>query len=188
MPTDKRVSKLRIRALIGAIILVVVVLLGMRVAHAGELVPSIGLSKGVDGGSDIKTFAGVALRSGFLPLTKTEIAVFYRSESRFNDQLKVRMIPVTASLYLAPVSVIYAGGGVGWYHTKFDYRDDVPVSDETKEQFGVHLGGGFQVPLGPAALDLGGRYVMLRDERSRLVPEKFKADFWTASLGLAIKL
>jgi hypothetical protein len=48
------------------------------------------------------------------------------------------------------------------------------------------LGGGFQVPLAPTvALDLGGRYVMLRDQQSHLVPETFDPDFWMLSLGLA---
>ena len=58
----------------------------------------------------------------------------------------------------------------------------------TKQNFGVHVGGGFQIPLAPsAAVDLGGRYVMLRDQESHLIPEKFNPDFWVTQLGLAIK-
>jgi opacity protein-like surface antigen len=99
------------------------------------------------------------------------------------------MWPVTASLYLRPVPALYAGAGVGWYHTTFDYASGVPLADETHQDFGVHVGGGFQVPLGAgAAVDLNGRYVMLRDQDSHLVPEKFNPDFWTTSIGLAFKL
>lgn len=38
-----------------------------------------------------------------------------------------------------------------------------------------------------AALDLTGRYVFMKDQESRLVPETFNPDFWTMSLGLALK-
>ena len=37
-----------------------------------------------------------------------------------------------------------------------------------------------------ASLDLGGRYVMMRNQQDRLVPQTFDPDFWTTSLGLAI--
>jgi hypothetical protein len=60
--------------------------------------------------------------------------------------------------------------------------------DQTRQEFGVHVGGGVRVPVGPrASLDLGGRYVMLRDQEDPLVPERFDPDFWTADLGLAIR-
>ena len=115
----------------------------------------------------------------------------YRSESRFDERLHVRMWPVTASLYLAPLPMLYAGAGVGWYQVTYDYdQSKIPfaVSDETKQEFGVHLGGGMTLPVTPSVgIDLNGRYVMMRDQRSRLVPEKFSPDFWTSSLGLALK-
>ena len=106
------------------------------------------------------------------------------------DQLDIRMWPVTASLWLAPVSGLYAGGGVGFYHVTYDYDQDavaIDIKDETDQEFGIHVGGGFNVPLGPTtALDLNGRYVIMQDQESRLVPEKFDPDFWNVSLGLAI--
>lgn len=155
---------------------------------AAEIVPSIGLTKPVDGGNDTKLSVGLALREHLAPILKGELAVAYRSESRFDDQLAVRSWPVTASLYLAPVPALYGGAGVGWYQTTFDYANDSPLlRDETKQLFGVHVGGGMQVPLAAAALDLNGRYVMLRDQESRLVPEEFDPDFWNLSLGLAFK-
>ncbi len=157
-------------------------------ASASELIPSLGVTKPVSGGGDAQLYTGIALRDAIGPLLMGEIGVSYRSESRFNDQLKVRSWPVTASLYVTPVPVVYAGAGVGWYQTTFDYPASMPtLQDETKQQFGVHVGGGLQVPVGFTALDLNGRYVMMRDQQSRLVPEKFNPDFWTTSLGLAFK-
>jgi opacity protein-like surface antigen len=78
--------------------------------------------------------------------------------------------------------------GVGWYQTSFDYADRTGLPNSTSTNFGIHVGGGLEVPIAPAVgLDLNGRYVMLRDQESHLIPEKFNPDFWTTSVGLAIK-
>jgi len=157
-------------------------------AHAGEIIPSIGLSRTLDGDNDARVFGGVAFRGHLAPILLSEIGVAYRSESYFDDQLQVRMWPVTASLYLSPVPALYAGAGVGWYNTTFDYDSALPIRDETSQEFGVHVGGGLQVPLAPsAAVDLNGRYVFMRDQESPLVPESFDPDFWSTTLGLAFK-
>jgi len=101
------------------------------------------------------------------------------------------MWPVTASMWVTPVPAFYAGGGVGWYNITFDYADAVspPLRDHTEQQFGVHLGGGVRVPVAPsAAVDLNGRYVMLRNQdEDRLIPERFNPNFWQMSAGLALK-
>jgi len=159
-----------------------------RSIAAGEIIPALGVTKPVDGDGDAKLSGNLALRGHLLPMLMTEVGVGYRSEERFNDQLKIRQWPITASVYLSPPSsILYAGAGAGWYHTTYDYEDAL-LEDETKQQFGVHLGGGLQVPLGShAGVDLNGRYVMMRDQQAKLVPEKFDPDFWTTTLGLAIK-
>jgi hypothetical protein len=181
-------SQILRRALVGAIAFGFLLAAGVQVAQSAELVPAYGWSKPTDSDATSKGFGSIALRANMLPALQTEIQVGYRQEDRFNDQLHVKMIPVTASLYLKPVPVIYAGGGVGWYHTTLDYESSLGFADETNEEFGVHLGGGLQVPLAPmAAVDLGGRYVMMRDQSDRLIPERFNPDFWTMTLGLAIK-
>jgi hypothetical protein len=79
---------------------------------------------------------------------------------------------------------------VGWYHTNYDYAVNTPtLADETRQQFGVHVGGGLEMPIAPgAALDLTGRYVFMESQESKLVPTKFDPDFWSMSLGLALKL
>lgn len=167
---------------------IVAALLPASAARSAEIVPSIGMTRAVDGDEDVRLSAGLALRGSFLPFLKNEIAISYRSESRFDGALVMRTYPVTASLWLTPLPALYVGGGVGYYNTTFDFDQDlVPfIEDETRQEFGIHLGGGLRVPVAPAAaLDLQGRYVMMRDQESRLVPESFDPDFWSMNLGLA---
>lgn len=177
------------RAMIGAAILLTLVVTGVRMANSAELIPSLGLTKPVEGDADAKMFGSLGLRGSILPAIKGEVDVAYRSEDMFDDRLHVRMWPVTASLWFAPIPNIYAGGGAGVYITKFDYDQDeipFPVEDETSQDFGVHLGGGLRFPLAPSAsIDLHGRYVMLREKDSPLVQEQFDPDFWMAKAGIA---
>jgi hypothetical protein len=176
------------RALIGALLLLAVLLFAAQAARAGEIIPSVGLTRAVEGSDESKVSGGLALRGKVFPFLKAEIGASYREESRFDGDLQVRQWPLTGSLWLNPVPMLYAGGGVGWYQTSFDYADATGLPSSTSTEFGVHLGGGLEVPIAPAAaIDLHGRYVMMRDQESHLVPEKFNPDFWTTSLGLAIK-
>jgi len=162
--------------------------LGSNLAHGVEIIPSVVMTRAVEGDDESRFSAGLALRGSLLPILKNEIAISYRSQSMFDDALVLRTYPVTASLWLMPVPALYAGAGVGYYNTTFDYDQDLfpLIEDETRQEFGVHVGGGVRVPLGPAAaVDLQGRYVMLQDQESRLVPEEFDPDFWSLNLGLA---
>ena len=177
------------RALIGTLIFIVVLLLGVEAARAAEIVPSIGITRAIDNASaDAKTFGGIALRTPLAPFVKSEIGLAWRNETYNNGDLKVRMWPVTTSLWLSPVPTLYAGGGVGWYHTTLDYRNALGFADETSTKFGVHLGGGMNLPIGPmTAIDLNGRYVFMEKQRSQLPPNQFDPDFWSVAAGLAIK-
>lgn len=157
-------------------------------ARAAEIVPSYGLTRSVDGGDEVKGMFGLALRGNLIPnVLQSEVGAGYRTEDMSNGAVHVRQWPITASLLLTPMNVVYAGAGVGWYHTTYDYEDDA-LGDETVQKFGVHVGGGIKVPVAPrVALDLGGRYVKLQDQESKLIPEKFDPSFWTLSMGLALK-
>ena len=156
-------------------------------ASAVEIIPSYGLTRSVDS-DDTESLLGLAVRGSLIPgVLKTEIGAQYRSESLYGGDLETKQWPVTASLWLSPVSSLYAGAGVGWYQTTFDYADELNLDDHTEQEFGVHVGGGLKVPIMPsAALDLQGRYVFLQDQESKLVPESFDPDFWSLSLGIAI--
>jgi opacity protein-like surface antigen len=158
-------------------------------AHGGELIPSIGLTKTTEEGADTDILGGLAVRADLATVLKGEIGVQYRDEGRFNDNLKIRTWPITASLWLQPLPMFYAGGGVGWYHTTYDWVDELLApEDETDQDFGVHLGGGFRVPLAPTVnVDLNGRYAFLGEVESEFEElDNLDPDFWTLSLGLAI--
>jgi hypothetical protein len=176
-------------AMAGAV-LAIAMMVGISVANAVEIIPSAGLTRNVDS-DQANMFGSLAVRGQVMPLLATELGVAYRSESHADDLLKVRMWPVTASLWVTPVPAFYAGAGVGWYNITFDWADAVspPLQDHTEQEFGVHLGGGVRVPLAPsAAVDLSGRYVMLRNQdEDRLIPERFDPNFWQMSAGLAFK-
>lgn len=156
-------------------------------AHAGEIVPSVGLTRTVDGDATTSNL-GLALRGNMLgPVLQSEIGVSYRREEYYDGALEATMVPITASLLLRPVPMLHADAGAGWYHTKYDYRNPL-LPNETKQDFGVHVGGGLQIPVAPrAAVDLTGRYVFLEDQESRLIPSTFNPDYWSMSLGLALK-
>lgn len=157
-------------------------------ARAGEIIPSIGITKPVNGDGAAKVSGGLALRGKILPFLQSEIGATYRSETRDAGMLKVKQWPITTSLWLTPISALYAGGGVGYYHTTLQYDQSLALSNETSRKFGVHLGGGIRLPLGPtAALDLNGRYVFLDQQRSQLPPNHFNPDYWTTSLGVAFR-
>jgi hypothetical protein len=158
-------------------------------SRAAQFIPSLGITKATDhnaGGG--KIFGGVALRVPLLPFISAEGGIAYRQESFASDDLKVRMWPVTASLWLTPVPMLYAGGGLGWYHTTYDYQGTLPLPDTTTRNVGVHLGGGVAVPLAPGfGLDLNGRYIFMQGDNGVQFPTQFNPDFWSTSVGLAIK-
>jgi len=193
MQNPKRNLRVLPRLAIAGSMLLLAVAAGVSLANAAgvEIIPAAGLTRAVDtDNNSSNAFGSLALRGQLFPLLATEIGVAYRQESRFDDNLKVRMWPVTASLWVTPLPALYAGGGVGWYNMSFDYNDNLvpPLENQTVQDFGVHLGGGVRVPLAPAAaLDLNGRYVMMREQDDRLVPNHFDPDFWQMALGLAIK-
>ena len=186
---QRTISAAAARLLIGTLLLVILVCASAGVSRAVQFIPSIGYTKTTDSNVDSgKLSGGVALRASLLPFLSAEGGIAYRQESFSNDDLKVRMWPVTASLWLTPFPMLYAGGGLGWYRTTYDYRSTLPYTDTTTDQIGVHLGGGLAVPLTPGlALDLNGRYIFMQTDNSVQLPSQFNPDFWSTTVGLAIK-
>jgi opacity protein-like surface antigen len=157
----------------------------VQAVHATEIIPSVGLTRSVDS-DEAKPIVGLAFRGSAIPhVLDVELKGQYRKQDRFDGALTERMWPITASAWLTPLRVVYAGAGVGWYHTTLDYNGPAAPPDETTQVFGVHAGGGVRVPLAPAiALDLNGRYIWLQDQETAIVPREFNPDFWDMSLGL----
>jgi len=185
----RTISAATARLLTGTLLLVILVSASAGISRAAQFIPSVGFTKAMDSSAGTgKLSGGVALRVPLLPFLSAEGGISYRQESFANGDLKVRMWPVTASLWLTPIPMLYAGGGLGWYRTSYDYRSTVPSSDVTTNNVGVHLGGGLALPLAPAlGLDMNGRYIFMQKDNSLQFPTEFNPDFWSTSLGLAIK-
>ena len=158
--------------------------------QAMELIPSLGASKATDtNAGDVNFSAGLALRAPLAPFLKLEGGINYREDAFFNDNLKIRMWPVTVSAWFTPSPMVYAGGGLGWYRTTYDFNNAIlPASDWTTDKVGVHIGGGLVFPLTPKlGLDINGRYVFMQKNDEIVLPSTFNPDFWNASAGLAIQ-
>ncbi len=174
------------RFVVAALLLCGMLLVAPR-ARAAEIIPSLGMTRTPNAGDDTKISYGVAVRAGIVPMLAAEIGLSYRKDELFNGQVESTQWPVTASLWLKPMPMLYAGGGAGWYNTTLHYPHTPALASFTTQKFGVHLGGGVSLPIlpGVASVDLSGRYVYLGDQKSDLPPNSFKADYWTTSLGVA---
>ena len=184
--SHKLVSRSITRFLAAAMLLTGLALQVPR-AEAAEIIPSIAMTRNPDAGDATQLSYGLALRSNLAPLVAAEIGLGYRKDEMWNGDIESTQWPVTASLWLKPTPMLYAGGGVGWYNTTLKYPNAPLLASTTSQDFGVHLGGGLSLPMVPgvASLDLNGRYVYLGDQQSELPPNDFKADYWTTSLGVA---
>lgn len=192
MSTAKRrkVFSLLDQSLLGALLLLVIALLALAVVQpvrAGEIIPQIGMTRAINGSDQAKASYGLAIRGNIAPALQAEIAGSYRKEPAFAGAMDVVQWPVTASLWVRPLPLLYAGGGAGWYHTTLDYKDST-IPSSTSEKFGTHLGGGIEIPVVPGAmaLDVNGRYVYLGDQTTALPVSKWKANYWTTNFGLAL--
>jgi hypothetical protein len=156
-------------------------------ARAAEIIPSLGMTRTPTNGDDTRISYGLAVRGDIAPMLAAEVGMSYRKDMLFAGQVESTQWPLTASLWLKPVPMLYAGGGVGYYNTTLHYPNTPLLASLTTQKFGVHLGGGVSLPMipGVASMDLNGRYVYLGDQKSDLPPNNFKADYWTTSLGVA---
>ncbi|HET7225534.1 MAG TPA: hypothetical protein VFK69_07430 [Candidatus Eisenbacteria bacterium] len=176
------------RAVIGALIVMAVLLVGIQTAHASTnwLIPSVGMTRAIHGDNEVTPFGQLAIRTHWAPLLSTEVGVGYRQD-HFNDNtITQRSWPVTATLWITPVQQIYVGGGVGLYNNSLSFRDDLGIRNRTTERFGTHVGGGVMVPLGSSlGLDLNAKYVFMEREHVDFV--SFDPSNWTTSAGLAFR-
>jgi hypothetical protein len=175
-------------ALIVGSLAALVLCAAVKAQAATEIIPSAGLTRGTDS-DETKAIYGLALRTSAIPsLVDLELKGQYRNQLVLGGTAREHQWPISASLWLTPLRVLYAGAGVGWYHTTLDYQGPAAPPTDSFEKFGVHAGGGLRVPFGSStALDLNGRYVWLEDQETASIPQKFNPDFWDMSLGLAFR-
>ncbi len=153
--------------------------------------PSAGYqrSRGSDGGEFL---GGLALRMKAFPSLGVEGSILYRKERFENNAVTVRSWPVMATAMFFPVPYLYASAGGGWFHTTFDYSDELNeagTEDETTSEFGWHFGGGVEIPVG-YRLRLAGdiRYVFLDYDFEGLPGRDINSNFYMITVGVLFRL
>jgi opacity protein-like surface antigen len=160
----------------------------------------------VDADLDSQRFAGGQIRARMSPRTALELSLDLKTETNEAETLRVRQMPIQASLLLYPVRSVFSPfvlGGAGWYATRVELlAGDETLSSETTREFGWHGGFGAELRLGPhAGLHADYRYTFLDfgddddDEDadasagllgglgSRFLPG-YRGSMWTAGLTL----
>jgi opacity protein-like surface antigen len=146
--------------------------------------PRVGYERSKDADGGEFTF-GAALRARFLSVLGAEGSIDYRQEKQDDNALTVKSWPVMATGLVYPLPVLYGAVGAGWHNVTFDFQDP-RLQDENQQEFGWHLGGGLEIPLGDAgALAADVRYVFLDLEAGEL-PEAVdtNADFYVITVAL----
>jgi len=145
--------------------------------------------------TDALRFFGGQLRARTSPRTGLELSVDFRNESNESETIKVKDVPVQASLLIFLAKGAFSPfllGGAGWYNHRVELRDGETVLDaQTTHDFGWHAGFGAEVKAGNHIGIHGDyRYTFLswNDEEddpniagTRFLP-KYKGSMWTAGL------
>ena len=142
-----------------------------------------------------ETDDSVGMVGGFLrvghPVLQLEGGVDYRNEEISND-LHVRTWPVTASLVVSPLPIVYALAGVGWYHTTIDFPTSSVFRDDTQTEFGYHVGAGLKFPIVPAVsaiTDVRYSYVNYDfDQFSEALGDFDKGNYVSLNAGLMFQM
>jgi len=92
------------------------------------------------------TTFGAFLRSG--AVLGVEGAVDYRTE-KLGGGGELKTWPITASLVLQPIPMVYGLAGIGWYQTTLDFPSDLMIEKKTESKVGYHVGAGAQFPVLP---------------------------------------
>lgn len=133
-------------------------------------------------------FAGAQARLRFGGVLAAEAAITFHSNEYENGDVIVTQYPfqLTAMLVIIPAGPIrpYILGGVGWYYTRIDYRGlFAAIPDKTDHLFGVHLGGGAELMLGPnVGLNADVRYIFLNADNEQVIRRDF--NYWQVTAGL----
>lgn len=157
--------------------------------------PQVGIFKAQDA-DNVSVMGGAALRLKLSEALGVEGSINYRRETYVNGKVTATSWPVMVTGLIYPVPVLYGAIGAGWYNTSFEYNFPVgalggPLStDVTKQEFGWHFGGGFELPLGTVGSLVGDiRYVFL-DYKFEDFPgsQNSKSDFYVITVGLLFGL
>lgn len=151
---------------------------------------SLGASGGylrVKDADDGTWFGGVQarLRAGHFA---AEASIQFHQDKYEDGDVVVTQYPVqlTAFLYIIPEGPIrpYILGGVGWYYTRIDYRDELNfIDDDTDRSFGWHFGAGAELFLSShVSVNADVRYIFIDPDTDQVVDADF--NYWQISFGL----
>jgi opacity protein-like surface antigen len=154
----------------------------------------------VDADEESTRFTGGQIRARMSPRTALELSLDVHTETDAAETLRVRQMPIQASLLLYPVRSVfspYVLGGGGWYATRVELlAGDETISSETTREFGWHAGIGAELRMGShAGLHGDYRYTFLdfggdddeEDEDSGIISRflpSHQGSMWTVGLTL----
>ncbi len=152
--------------------------------------PQLGYHKSED--AEGAVMLGAAGRFYLARSLALEASINYRTEEYDGGALKTTMYPVMVSGMLYFFPLLYGTVGAGWYNTKIDYAEEfnlLGLKDETKSEFGYHIGIGAELGLGNLILTGDVRYVFLDLKLDRLPGIKeFKNNFYIITAGVLFEL
>lgn len=152
--------------------------------------PQLGYHKSEDAEGSL--LLGAAGRFYLARSLALEAAINYRNEEYENGAVKTKMYPVMVSGLLYFFPLLYGTLGASWYNTKIDYSstlNSLGIKDETKNEFGYHLGVGAELSLGNLILTGDVRYVFLNLKLDRLPGIKeLKNNFYIITAGILFEL
>ena len=160
-------------------------------AMADDALPTTGLSLGGRGtyfdpaDGDGSWYGGAQLRAHLSPAFAVEGSADYRRSDFGSTHIHTYPVLVSALFYLFPGRVSpFLLGGVGWYYT----HTEGPGTDETKQRFGAHAGGGVEIFLNRYwSIDGTYRYVWVEKVESKddaLFDKKFSDNGHMITAGL----
>lgn len=165
---------------------------GEAEAQGIGLGPQVGYQKASDA-DEGRLMAGAALRIKLTRSFGVEGSINYRQEKYADGALTVRNWPIMATGLLYILPIVYGAAGAGWYNTTFDYDEEklgnAGFEDKTTQEFGLHFGGGVELPLGSVTLTGDIRYVLLNYDTEQIPGTgDVAANFYMITVGLLFGL
>lgn len=95
-------------------------------------------------------------------------------------------VQLTAFFYILDKGPVqpYILGGVGWYYTRIEYRENLSaLDDQTDNTFGWHFGAGAEFFLSPrVSLNGDVRYIFIDPDTDEVVDQDF--NYWQITFGI----
>jgi opacity protein-like surface antigen len=140
-------------------------------------------------------YVGLMARLKVTPFLAVEGMGAFRQHDFTEGAIRFTQYPVQLSALIFPFSPPdilrpYALAGAGWYPTQIEYRGPLDArDDESDTLFGIHIGAGAELQLGPslvANIDL--RWIFMDEpdvDNSAITDEEF--DTWQVAVGVGFQ-